>query len=760
MAAASPGGTLPAGTYSYRVVAVRRTAQDAWTFSARSAEVVVTAASGSRVSLTWPAVTNATMYRVYRGTVAGTQDRYFDSAGTTYVDEGVAAGTAGTSSTMTGTVWTVKNLFELKLGSRVTVEGNVMENCWLQAQTGFAILLTPRNQDNTSPWVYVRDVHLVNNVVRHAGAGIQILGYDNNAPSQRTERITIRGNVFDDLSSSRWGGGGRFVQVGEGAAGLVIDHNVVVQDSQIVYAYGGTYGAETPMPGLVVTNNLFKHNTYGISGERRASGTDTLNAFFPGAVVQRNTFAGGSASRYPTGNEFPSLAAWQAQFASYTASDFHLVAQSPYRAHGTDGLDLGPDMDVIDANLAAALAGRDPSVVPYSPVAMTTELLPDGLSLFDYSTTLAATGGSGTYVWRLASGALPSGLLLANATGIISGTPTQAGTAMFSVTVQDARDATNVATHGFTIQIASTPPTISLTSPVSGASVAGGPVALAATASDADGTVVRVDFYANSQLVATAAAAPWTATWTGASPGGYTITAVATDDNGLSSTSGGAGITVSDVAAPPTAGRPAGEIVIHLATATLMTGQWQRVSDATAASGYKVQTADRGVAAPSAPAAAPASYVEAAFTAPAGVAYHVWVRIRALANSRWNDSAWFQFSGAVGPTGAPVYGIGTSDALLVNLERCDACGVSGWGWQDQAWYGTRSDVVFTTPGPQTVRIQLREDGTQVDQVVLTPVASGVGAPGGARNDTTILPASPGGGSDTMILCPVEAPPAP
>jgi hypothetical protein len=283
-------------------------------------------------------------------------------------------------------------------------------------------------------------------------------------------------------------------------------------------------------------------------------------------------------------------------------------------------------------------------------------------------------------------------------------------------------------------------------------------VTLAASAADADGSVVRVDFYANNQVIATAAAAPWSATWTNVAAGGYTITAAATDDSGLTSVSGAASITVVPAAQePPTSTRPAGEIVVHLAAANPIVGQWVRMLDSTAASGFKVQTSDRGVSAPSAPAAAPASYVEAAFDAPAGVAYHVWVRLRALANSRWNDSAWLQFSESTSATGEPLYRVGTTDALLVNLENCDACGVSGWGWQDKAWYGTRRDVQFAAGGRHVLRIQLREDGTQVDQVVLTPVASGAGSPGALRDDTVILPPSPIQSTPSIMACAGEVP---
>jgi len=40
----------------------------------------------------------------------------------------------------------------------VLVEGNVIENCWKAGQNGFAIQLTPRNQEGKAPWSVVEDV--------------------------------------------------------------------------------------------------------------------------------------------------------------------------------------------------------------------------------------------------------------------------------------------------------------------------------------------------------------------------------------------------------------------------------------------------------------------------------------------------------------------------------------------------------------------------------------------------------------------------
>src|SRR6476661_3196585 len=99
--------------------------------------------------------------------------------------------------------WQVKNLFELKNARRVLVEGNLMEFVWQEAQVGYAILLTPRNQDGKAPWVRVEDVTIRYNLVRHAGGALQIIGEDSNFPSGSTRRAKIVDNLFYDVDASR-----------------------------------------------------------------------------------------------------------------------------------------------------------------------------------------------------------------------------------------------------------------------------------------------------------------------------------------------------------------------------------------------------------------------------------------------------------------------------------------------------------------------------------------------------------------------------
>jgi len=233
--------------------------------------------------------------------------------------------------------WQIKNLLELKNARRVVIRSNTLEYNWLEAQTGFAVLFTVRNQDGRCPWCQVEQVTFEDNLLRHTSAGFQILGADYLHPSQQTRAITIRNNLFYDIDGQNWGGNGYFLQVVGGPRDIVVDHNTVIQDHS-----SGILQVEGPsVVGFTFTNNLIRHGAYGIIGADRAPGNDSIRAYLPASQISSNVIADGDSSRYPPGNTFPTLAQFQGQFVSYAGGDYRLAAASPWQNAGTDGHTLG-----------------------------------------------------------------------------------------------------------------------------------------------------------------------------------------------------------------------------------------------------------------------------------------------------------------------------------------------------------------------------------------------------------------------------------
>jgi hypothetical protein len=97
------------------------------------------------------------------------------------------------------------------------------------------------------------------------------------------------------------------------------------------------------------------------------------------------------------------------------------------------------------------------------------------------------------------------------------------------------------------------PPSVSLTMPNDGATfVAPATITVSAAASDVDGTVTRVDFYEGGTLVGSDTSSPFTIAWSDVAAGSDTLTAVATDDDGATTTSAPVTVTVTGGNQPPT----------------------------------------------------------------------------------------------------------------------------------------------------------------------------------------------------------------
>ncbi len=97
---------------------------------------------------------------------------------------------------------------------------------------------------------------------------------------------------------------------------------------------------------------------------------------------------------------------------------------------------LNGDVDAYASHTADLVLDIFSYFAPIMPLTITTTSLPSATVNYNYSTTIGASGGVMPYTWT--SGALPQGLSLDPATGIISGTPTMSGDISFNVQVTDA----------------------------------------------------------------------------------------------------------------------------------------------------------------------------------------------------------------------------------------------------------------------------------------------------------------------------------
>ena len=260
-----------------------------------------------------------------------------------------------------GTPWTIKNLFELKNAQRVLIDRNVFENNWADAQTGFAILFTPRNQKGKSPWSVVQDVTFTNNIVRHSGGGFNVAGPDNEAgTSLPSRRILIKNNLIDDIDGVKWGSDkhgpadSRFIQLVGGPLNITVDHNTIFQTGSLIVA------DVAPSPGFVFRNNFAPHNEYGVSGSDRSPGADTLNFYFPGHVFRKNVIVGAQSRNYPQDNFYPGSLD-KVGFVDRAKGNYRLTASSPYRNAGTDGKDIGCDFDAVGVPPVSSTSGQRPS---------------------------------------------------------------------------------------------------------------------------------------------------------------------------------------------------------------------------------------------------------------------------------------------------------------------------------------------------------------------------------------------------------------
>ncbi|WP_430511847.1 beta strand repeat-containing protein [Pannonibacter phragmitetus] len=175
--------------------------------------------------------------------------------------------------------------------------------------------------------------------------------------------------------------------------------------------------------------------------------------------------------------------------------------------------------------------------------------LPAGQESVSYSQSVTASGGAGGYSYAVSGGSLPAGLSLNTGTGEISGTPSTAGTANFTITATDA--GSSFGSASYSLQINAAPVTITL-SPAAGALTAG-----------------QVGTAYSQSVSASGGTGPYTYALTGSLPAGLSLNTSTGEISGTPTTVENPNFTITATDANNATGNAAYSLQINAAPVTI-----------------------------------------------------------------------------------------------------------------------------------------------------------------------------------------------
>jgi hypothetical protein len=316
---------------------------------------------------------------------------------------------AGGSS---GAVWVVKNIFEIKDVARALIVGNVMENNWGGGQNGVADVFDACNQGGTQTHGTIQDVTMYYNLLRHAAGVGNIAGCGGGPISYPDHRMQFHDNLAWDIDECLWatcGGSRSWIvspQVGtpidpydiwwnhetvssaNQSAGLLFSGNAMVD-----FSYGIQFG------NSIINNNEVSGALVGNGG---SVGNNLVTNFTPGANYTNDCLIGDNSAFYTfsnfNGDKFPANEA-----AVYVApgSDFHVAASSVCHLAASDGLDMGANIDAVNAATAGVVQtlGNLHTVTNVSPSTFThlgsTSITITGTNFLNESGLGVIIGGAG-----------------------------------------------------------------------------------------------------------------------------------------------------------------------------------------------------------------------------------------------------------------------------------------------------------------------------------------------------------------------------
>lgn len=269
-----------------------------------------------------------------------------------------------------GKPFIVKNDFELKNAQRVLFEGNILENSWGGfSQSGIAIVLTPKNPNGSCPSCRVNDITIRYCTISHVGGAFNIANVpgDSGSTAAAGERYSIHDVAVDDIDGRKYNGFGSFlilISNTPALKSLKMDH-ITSSASRVMFNMGIKNGK---MQDFTFTNNLIGASEREVT----STGGGLQNCAFQ---PERQTFAGllqncvtsytftnnviiSGSGGWPAGNSYPKAAkdvgfveaeVESAGLRLCRPKDARCKNPSRFAGAGTDGKDIGADVDLINS---------------------------------------------------------------------------------------------------------------------------------------------------------------------------------------------------------------------------------------------------------------------------------------------------------------------------------------------------------------------------------------------------------------------------
>jgi hypothetical protein len=193
-------------------------------------------------------------------------------------------------------VGTVKNLFEIKNGCNIVIDGCTFTNSWADGQSGDGVCFTVRNQGKTAPWSTVAHITFINNII----TGVENFGINGLGLDDRVGYVSVRGSGL--TIRNNWITAKKGIAINNGFVDTHLEHNTV----DVTYEFG-LFAGSMDVTGLVVIDNVLRSGSYGVGGGalNTAVGKPMIEAYCATGYVWDHNVIERTAARtiaWPAGN--------------------------------------------------------------------------------------------------------------------------------------------------------------------------------------------------------------------------------------------------------------------------------------------------------------------------------------------------------------------------------------------------------------------------------------------------------------------------